>query len=253
MELMIVLAGFLCGFFNTVASSGSAVTLPLLVFLGLPPAMANGTNRLPVVLAAAVATLTYVRAGAIHWPTAIRLIIPTLVGGVIGAKIADYINPGKLHGIIVAAVVIALILLFTKIKGALERIANEPQQYRLRDAFYLFLVGLWMGLIVLDGATYLLMVLILSMRMSLQVANAYKNVIILSVTSLSLVVMAYDGNVDWKLGGLLAVGSMAGGFVGARFSMHELAKKWTFRFLVAIIGLELIHIFVMYASGIMIN
>jgi uncharacterized membrane protein YfcA len=56
-ELIIIEgAEFLCGFFNTVASSGSAVTLPLLVFLGLPPAMANGTNRLPVVIGSVMAS-----------------------------------------------------------------------------------------------------------------------------------------------------------------------------------------------------
>lgn len=252
-ELVCVIAGFLCGFFNTVAASGSAVTLPLLVFLGVPTAVANGTNRLPVVLAALVATYAFIRAGKIRWATAVKLSIPPMVGSVIGAEIADHIDPTKLHGVIAIAVVIALILLFTRIKSVLESTLNEPERYRFRDAFYLFLVGVWMGLIVLDGATYLLMVLILSMRMQLQVANAYKNLIIAVVSGISLAVFAIDGNVDWRLGGLLAMGSLIGGYVGARFATHELAKKWTFRFLVAIIVLELIHMAVMYFTGDMIN
>ena len=252
-ELICVIAGFLCGFFNTVAASGSAVTLPLLVFLGVPPAVANGTNRLPVVLAALVATYAFIRAGKIRWATAVKLSIPPMAGSVVGAEIADHIDPAKLHGVIATAVVFALILLFTRIKSVLASSFNEPERYRLPDAFYLFLVGVWMGLIVLDGATYLLMVLILSMRMQLQVANAYKNLIIAVVSGISLVVFAIDGNVDWRLGGFLAIGSLIGGYVGARFAMHELAKKWTFRFLVGIIVLELIHMAVMYFTGDMIN
>jgi uncharacterized membrane protein YfcA len=70
---------------------------------------------------------------------------------------------------------------------------------------------------------------------------------------MSLVVFAIDGNVDWRLGALLALGSLIGGYVGARFAMHELAKKWTYRFLVGIIVLELIHMAVMYVTGDMIN
>ena len=148
---------------------------------------------------------------------------------------------------------VALVLLFTRIKSALESTLNEPERYRFRDGLYLFLVGVWMGLIVLDGATYLLMVLILSMRMQLQVANAYKNLILAVVSGMSLVVFVVDGNVDWRLGALLAFGSLIGGYVGARFAMHELAKKWTFRFLVGIIILELIHMAVMYVTRVMIN
>ncbi|MEN9902497.1 MAG: hypothetical protein RL651_1161 [Pseudomonadota bacterium] len=252
-ELVCVFAGFLCGFFNTVASSGSAVTLPLLVFLGVPPAIANGTNRLPVVLAALVATYAFIKAGKIRWAIALKLSIPPMVGCLIGAEIADHIDPSKLHGVIAIAVVVALVLLFTRIKTALQSTLNEPERYRFLDGLYLLLVGVWMGLIVLDGATYLLMVLILSMRMQLLVANAYKNLILVVVSGMSLVVFAIDGNVDWRLGALLALGSLIGGYVGARFAMHELAKKWTYRFLVGIIVLELIHMAVMYVTGDMIN
>ena len=85
-DLACVFAGFFCGFFNTVASSGSAVTLPLLVFLGVPPAVANATNRLPVVLAALVATYAFIRAGKIRWAIAVKLCIPPIVGSVIGAE-----------------------------------------------------------------------------------------------------------------------------------------------------------------------
>ena len=252
-ELIVVLAGFLCGFFNTVASSGSAVTLPLLLYLGLPPAVANGTNRLPVVLGAAVATISFIKAGAIQWPLALRLLLPPLIGSLVGAFIAEQIDPARLSGLIAGAVVMALLLLFTKIKKAFERTIDQPERYRWKDGFWLFLVGVWYGLIVLDGATYLLMVLVLSMRMTLKTANAYKNLIIFSVTSLSMIVFVIDGNINWEYAVLLAAGSMVGGYVGAKFAMHELAKKWTFRLLVGLIVLELAHMAVLYYTGMMMN
>jgi uncharacterized membrane protein YfcA len=251
--LIILVAGFLCGFFNTVASSGSVVTLPLLLFLGLPPAIASGTNRLPVVLGSFMASITFIRAGVIKFWLAVKIVLPSLFGGIFGTLLVNYISPDHLQGIIVCAVVLALILLCTRIKSALEKTFDEPPRYRYRDVFYLFLVGTWMGLIVLDGATYMLMLLVLSMRFDLRVANGYKNIVMLVVSSISLIILAVNGQVDWKIGSVLAAGSVVGGYVGARFALHELAKKWTFRLLVAIIFLELIHILIMYFTGTMMS
>jgi uncharacterized membrane protein YfcA len=253
-EIVIILvAGFLCGFFNTVASSGSAVTLPLLIFLGLPPAIASGTNRLPVVLGSFIASITFIRAGVINFWLAIKIVLPSLLGGIFGTLLVGYISSDHLQTLIVGAVILALILLFTSVKEALEKTFDEPPRYRYRDVFYLFLVGTWMGLIVLDGATYMLMLLVLSMRFHLPVANGYKNIIMLVVSSISLVILAFNNQIDWKIGGVLAAGSALGGYIGARFAMHELAKKWTFRLLVAIIFLELAHILIMYSTGTMMS
>jgi uncharacterized membrane protein YfcA len=136
----------------------------------------------------------------------------------------------------------ALLLLLSNFKKAFERAIDALPRYRWQEALYLFLVGLWIGLIVLDGGTYLLMVLMLSMQLPLLKANAYKNIASLFTSGFSLIVMAFDGNVNWKLGFIMAIGSIIGGYIGAKFSMHPLAKKWTYRLLVVIICSELTHI-----------
>jgi uncharacterized membrane protein YfcA len=251
--LTILVAGFLCGFFNTVASSGSAVTLPLLIFFGLPPAIASGTNRLPVVLGSFMASVTFIRAGVINFWLAFKIVLPSLLGGIVGTVLVNYISEDHLQGLIVAAVIMALVLLFTSIKKSLQKVFDEPPQYRYRDVFYLFLIGVWMGLIVLDGATYLLMLLVLSMRFHLPVANGYKNIVMFVVSTISLIILAVEGQIDWNIGVFLAAGSVLGGYAGAKFAMHELAKKWTFRLLVAIIFMELAHILIMYSTGTMMS
>ena len=63
---VIVAAGILSGFINTLASSGSAVTLPLMILIGLPANVANGTNRLPILAGAVAALVTFHRAGVIE-------------------------------------------------------------------------------------------------------------------------------------------------------------------------------------------
>ena len=243
MEYVIaIIGGLIGGFMNTVASSGTAVTLPLLVFMGLPPAVANATNRVPVFLGFLISCITFIRAGVMNWQLALRVVIPCAAGAVIGAIIVDRIPAEIVKTLIVVAVVIALLLLLTNFKKAFETTIDKLPRYRWQEAVYLFFVGLWIGLIVLDGGTYLLMVLMLSMQLPLLKANAYKNIASLFTSGFSLVVMAIDGKVNWEIGGIMAIGSILGGYIGAKFSMHPLAKIWTYRLLVVIISLELVHI-----------
>jgi uncharacterized membrane protein YfcA len=248
-----ILAGFLSGFFTTVAASGSAVTLPLLLLMGLPPAVAVGTNRLPIAISGAMACLTFIKAGKVNPLMAIKVVVPTMLGGVVGSLFINPIPPVYLEWTIVGSVVIALILLLTSIKQTLQKTHEEPPRFRYRDAFYLFLVGLWVGLIFLDGATYLLMVLILSMRFHLAEANAYKNIVVFTVTTATLFVLGANNDINWAVGLTLSIGGLAGGYIGAKFSMHELAKKWTYRMLLAIIIFELAHIIFLYSTGTLIS
>lgn len=237
-----IIGGLIGGFMNTVASSGTAVTLPLLLFMGLPPTVANATNRVPVVIGVLIASVTFIRSGVMNWRLAVKVVIPCTIGAMVGAFVVDRVPAELVESLIVVAVVMALLLLLTNFKKAFERTIETPARYRWQEAVYLFLAGLWIGLIVLDGGTYLLMTLMLSMQLPLLQANAYKNLASVFTSGFSLAVMAFDGHVNWEVGGIMAIGSIAGGYIGAKFSMHELAKKWTYRLLVIIISLELIHI-----------
>ena len=243
MEFVIaIVGGLIGGFMNTVASSGTAVTLPLLVFMGLPPAVANATNRVPVFLGFVISCYTFLRAGEVDWKLAFKVVFPWTVGAIVGAIIVDHIPAELVKTLIVVAVVMALLLLLSNFKKAFERTIEALPRYRWQESIYLFFVGLWIGLIVLDGGTYLLLVLMLSMQLPLLKANVYKNFASLFTSGFSLLVMSIDGHVNWKIGGIMALGSIAGGYIGAKFSMHPLAKVWTYRLLIAIILLELGHI-----------
>jgi hypothetical protein len=79
-------AGSACGFLNTAASSGSVVTLPIMIFLGLDAATANATNRLPVLVGALSGALDFARRKALPWRLAFRIAVPTMIGSLIGAE-----------------------------------------------------------------------------------------------------------------------------------------------------------------------
>ena len=246
-ELVIAaFGGFLCGFLNTVASSGSAVTLPLLVFMGLSPIIANATNRVPVVVAAFIATISFLRAKVIDWKIAIKILIPTVLGSIVGAEFVDTLPQENIKLLISVAVLLAFLLLFSGLKKILQKEFEEVARVRLIENIILFLVGFWLGLIVLDGATYLLLALIVFVRLPLVKANAYKNLVLFVTSAIALSVFARNGEVNWEIGGVMAVGAVLGGLIGARFALNPIAKVWTFRFLVIIISLELVHIGMQY-------
>lgn len=239
---LVSLAGAICAFLNTLASSGSAVSLPMLISLGMDPQMANATNRLPVIVGCVTAVISFSRAGVLPWRLAVRVAGPATLGSLAGAVLADAIPARNLGLAITAAVLMALILLTTKLKSALNQPPQESPGFSLKEALIFFSIGVWVGFIVLDGATYLLLALVLVVRLPLTQANAVKNLVLIPTTLVSLLVFARDGHVVWPTGAAMAFGSIGGGLVAARLALLPAARVWVFRLLVVVITGELIQI-----------
>jgi uncharacterized membrane protein YfcA len=101
---------------------------------------------------------------------------------------------------------------------------------------------------VLDGATYLLLVLILMFHYPLIRANALKALLCVPTTLVPILMFAGHGSIRWPEGLVMSAGSVAGGYIGARLTMHERAKYWIFRILVAVLVLEIVHLSIQYAA-----
>ena len=141
----------------------------------------------------------------------------------------------------------ALALLFSKVKKLVAAADNGSMRYRPREVVTFVLIGAWLGFIVLDGATYLLLALTLMVGLPLACANAIKSVALVPVTIVAMVVFAEKGHIDWTLGAIFGIGGIAGGILGARVSLSPDAKQWIFRILVVVISAELLHLVVHYA------
>ena len=110
----------------------------------------------------------------------------------------------------------------------------------------LFLVGIWTGFIVLDCATYMLLVLVLAAGLPLVGANAIKNVLLVPTTAVAMAIFAANQSIDWAVGGAMALGSVVGGLLGARLAISELARRWIVGLLVVVIIGELVHLSIQY-------
>jgi uncharacterized protein len=241
-----VVAGLACGFLNTVASSGSAVSLPILLMIGLDPVSANATNRIPVLVAALSATWSFHRRQALLWNVGLKVSVPVTIGALGGAILAEILPARDLGLIITAAVFVALVLLFTKLKQAIEAAKSDVVRYGLREFLVFVVIGAWLGFIVLDGATYLLLALTLIVGLPLIQANAIKSALLIPSTIIAMLVFGYKGNLNWTLGAMMGASSIAGGVLGARLAMSLQARRWVFILLVVVITAELVQLTIHY-------
>lgn len=240
-------AGLACGFLNTAASSGSAVSLPLLIFIGLDPLTANATNRIPVLVGALSATGSFHRKQVVRWRLAWRIALPVTLGALAGAGLAELLPMRDMALMITGALLVALLLLFTKLKHALAHaVPLEVERYGWRHALLFFGIGIWLGFIVLDGATYLLLALVLTIGLPLLTANAIKSFALVPTALVALGLFAWKGVVDWEIGAALALGAIAGGLMGARLAASPSAKRYIFILLVLVMLGELVHLAVHY-------
>jgi uncharacterized protein len=246
--LILLLAGLGCGLVNTLASSGSAISLPVLLLFGMSPLDANATNRLSVLFGSLMALRTFQAKKEVDWGPGLKMAIPATLGSVAGVLAAERLPGRSMALVITAAVMLALIMLVTRMKRVLEHPAAGTEGITTAGMVALVGVGFWLGFIVLDGATYLLLVLILMFHYGLVRANALKALLGVATTLVPILMFSGHGSIRWPEGLIMAAGSVAGGYMGARLTMHERAKFWIFRILVAVLLLEIVHLAVQYLA-----
>lgn len=237
---LFLVGGVLSGFLNAAASSGSAITLPLLLSLGLPPAVANGTNRMGVLVGFVTAFCRFQRAGAITWKLCLRL-LPLFLGmALLGAALAAALPMPAIRQLIEAALLVAFALVLLRPHRWLRESSRPGAEERPSALVWLLMaaVGFWSGLIVLDAATYLLVGLVVVGGVALPRANAAKVVLIGAATLVSVAVFLVRGEIDWFASLPLMLGSALGGWLGAALALGPRAKLWIYRLLLASLGFE---------------
>ena len=218
--LAIIAVGIIAGFINTMAGSGSLLTLPLLMFLGLPANIANGTNRVAIFLQNIVAVSGFKKQKVFEYREGLWLVIPATAGSLIGALIAVNFNERILELFIGGLLVFMFFIILIKpdrwIKKNAGSIDGSPKFWRI---VIFFLIGIYGGFIQAGVGFFLLAVLVLGVGADLIKANALKVFIILVYTGFALVIFFINGQVDIRVGLILAVGNMLGAWVGTRVAV----------------------------------
>ena len=231
----VIAAGFGCGFINTLAGSGSLISLPVLIFLGLPANMANGTNRVGILIQTVVSLRSFKKQNMLDLRGGIMLALPAIVGAIIGAQIAVNLDEHMLRRVIGALMVVMVVFILARpkrwLKGQLEVLGRRP---RALELVIFFFIGAYGGFIQAGVGIFLLAGLVLGVGYDLVRANAVKVLIVLCFTAFAMVVFMINGQILWGLGLLLAVGNAGGGWLAAKLAIERGAGlvRW---FLIAVV------------------
>jgi uncharacterized membrane protein YfcA len=221
------LTGILAGFINTLAGSGSLITLPMLIFLGLPANIANATNRVGVLLQNVVAVATFRKHGALQADGNTAILIASVVGSWVGAVLAVDLDEVLMRRIIGALMIVMLIVMLVKPERWIA--AARPRQPKLwLELPLFFLLGIYGGFIQAGVGIFLLGALVLGAGFNLVTANGIKNLIVLIVTAVALAIFIWHDHVRWTLGLLLGAGQAVGAWLAARMAVKRGAEfvRW---------------------------
>ncbi len=239
---LLVTAGFIAGFVNTLAGSGSLVTLPVLIFLGIPPTVANGTNRLAILMQNVVAVSRFRDFGVLEIGKSSRLAIPAVLGAVLGARLAVDLDEEILR----RAIGTLFLLLLPVIAFRPQRWLVGRQLDRVEHHWSvwvgLFFIGVYGGFIQAGVGVFLLVCLVLGAGYDLVRANAIKVLIVLCFTVFALFVFVRHDQVAWLPGLTLGIGNMAGAWWATRLATERGARfvRWLLLIVVAISGVLLV-------------
>lgn len=223
--LLIVLVGVFSGFLNTLAGSGSIISLAMLMFMGLPANVANGTNRIAILMQNIVGVTSFKKQKVFTYKEGIWLAIPAIIGSVIGAGLAVEINEELMEKTIGGLLVFLFFIVLYKpdawVKGQAGLIRSKPSLWQIVIFFF---IGLYGGFIQAGVGFFLLAGLVLGAGFDLVKANAIKVFIVLLYTPFAISVFIMNEQIDYKIGFILAAGNMIGAFIAANFAVSWGAK-----------------------------
>jgi uncharacterized protein len=216
--------GFVSSVLNVLAGGGSFLTLPVLIFLGLPAAEANGTNRLGVVAQNLGAVWGFHQERVLDWRWGLASAVPAGVGALLGATVSLYVPDREFRRILAGLMVTLTLwtLLRPMKKPDPAAVMHSPWSLPVVAGF--FLVGLYGGF-VQAGVGFLVLAVTTFAGLDLVRGNAVKVLNVLVLTVLSLGVFVAGGRVQWLAGIALALGSLAGGLAGVPLAVYA-GHKW---------------------------
>ena len=220
--ILVIIAGFAAGYINTLAGSGSLITLGLLTSFGIPATIANGSNRVGVLVQGAASAVSFQRQGVMDFRGGLLFAAPTIFGSLLGARIAVGLNEVLMQRAIGAVMVLMLFVILARPKRWLEGTQTAFEGIpSVVQIIIFFFIGVYGGFIQAGVGIFLLAGLVLSGGYNLVYANAIKPLIVVVFTIFALIVFIANGQVDWVIGFMLAIGNAFGGWLAARMAVDR--------------------------------
>ncbi len=228
---------------NVIAAGGSLLTLPVLIFLGLPPTVANGTNRVAILVQNLGAVWGFHRHGIIDWRWIPRAGVPAALGAILGAWLAIGLGEEAFRRLLAGIILLAAAwTLWDPLErwGRTPRTGVLPRGPGVPLAF--FVIGVYGGF-VQAGVGFLVLAVVAVVGLDFVHGNALKVLTALLFTPLALVLFSVYGKVDWVSGGALATGNLLGGLVGVHLSVLK-GHRWIRRIVIVTVVIFAVRLWV---------
>jgi len=239
---ILIIAGFLVGFINTIAGSGTIITYSVFMALGLPPTFANGTIRMGVIMQTLASSFNFYRQKSLDVLKGLLLGVPTVIGSLIGAQIASQIDQTVFKYILLMVMLLMLVFLFLNPKRWIEgKISVSRKKPTILQYFVFLLIGFYGGFIHIGVGIFLLAALVLVSGYDLVKANALKVFIVLLYSPFALAVYLYNDQVHYGMALISSIGNVFGGILASYLAVNW-GAKFVHWFLVIVISLFIVKV-----------
>ncbi len=219
LHLGVLAAGLIAGFINVMAGGGSLITLPILIFLGFPVAVANGTNRFAILVQNVTAVSSFRSQGHSDLRSGMTYALVTVPGAVAGAFVATRVDEEVFRAILATVLVLSVVgLLFPKRNGG--EYGDPSGRTRVVAFLAFFAIGFYGGFIQASVGFLLMLVLHRMLGYDLVRTNVHKVLIILVFSIPAFAVFVVTGNVAWTIAVTLAAGNAGGAIVATHVSVR---------------------------------
>lgn len=223
---ILILSGVVVGVINTVAGGGAIISMTLFMVLGRPIGVANGTNRIAVVMQNLTSTIHFVRKRMLHLKSGFKLALPAIVGNIAGSMAATTVSD-TIFTICMTVVMSAVLIymIFEKSHKHPHIHGGHPLVIKPLHYLWFLLLGFYGGYIYIGLGYAILIVTIWSMDLDIITANVVKGFIIFIATPFSLLIFMLDGQVDYAFGLWHGLGNV----LGAMFASY-IMMAWGIKF-----------------------
>lgn len=235
-------SGLIAGFINTLAGGGSLLTIPALIFAGMPSTIANATNRVSVIMQSSVAAVRFKQKKVFEFREAAEMLIPSFLGAITGAFIAAELDQRIFDIVLGIVLILMLFTLFLKPAKIAERGKSLPSWLTIPVFFF---IGIYGGFIQAGVGFLLITGISLLFGHDLVKTNALKLLVVAIFSVMALVIFAIYGQVLWFHGMILGIGTMSGALIGVRFAVSRGAGavRWVVVAAVLLSALKLFGVF----------
>lgn len=224
-DFLLVVIGIVTGFINTVAGGGSVIILPVLIlYFGLPVQVANGTNRIGILVQTIFSAIGFKSKGvspfALGVKKSILLGLITMSGAILGAYIAvDF--PDKWFNKVLSIVMICVLILTIWKPKPSQTLTNNNNSAYLLSLILFFIIGVYAGFIQAGTGFLLILGFTYFNNLSLVKSNAIKTLVVFLLTVGAIYVFLINQQINFKYGILLAIGNAIGGWTASRWSVKK--------------------------------